>query len=806
MSREEGAEPLLEPSPDSPRRVGYTVSRQNRILVNYDPFRSPPDLGLAEAHGVARRTARPVFRAEERCPCCHLALENEPIPFRCDLPEMAHLGVAFPLYFDYTKLAFLLLSIHLSLSGVASLAMNAEGSQCAQMGNRSIICTWSVLNILNADQLYYLKVQNVLNCVFVLLALLLIEAFHVWQDYQQGVLLAELVLPEDFAVTLKGLPIDCTVESIQLLVQEELQKAGVPTTVCRIHMLFDMKTFSDLYSRKAELHGLLLSQENALTQARAALMAADPSKHKSLQEDVDEAKEEIEDYQAELNEIDERLIKIENCFNKKVQALVEGEAFDPANEVLFSGKAIVILSDAQAVQALADRWRPSFKQKAIMKGKWSACFFSKEAVNEFKYKGKYLSIKQGHAPSDILWANVGSAKGLKTQTRALAWVCISLAMMIDFLVLTLLKRFIKVEQGISISSLWNLILSFASSVICCGFNTLLGIVIRYFARNEIYNLKSVEFASVCERLTLVFMLNMVFATFFSNVVSFFLTSPVERATYSGFPLNFEGLVNDFFFLFITNSYMSSIFNFFDIVWGFRLYKRHRIRSGQLVVSQAEANVTLEGHPVDMALRYANIKKTILFTGAVAPLLPVGLPLSLLALVINYAVDKYLLLTRFVCHNRLGANLSRAMMGLLYWYVVLLALCNLLVMFIPAEQHSTEGIHFEAQFDPTFFYLALLVFLLALGFRYAPTRLVRRGLCWLAGARLGTRRVLASYEDAKKSGLLFEDYEDFTPFFSVRLGEEGQPVERRGQGVYRQDHSLMDMVRGYLNSKQYNIDE
>ena len=85
----------------------------------------------------------------------------------------------------------------------------------------------------------------------------------------------------------------------------------------------------------------------------------------------------------------------------------------------------------------------------------------------------------------------------------------------------------------------------------------------------------------------------------------------------------------------------------------------------------------------MALRYANIKKTILFTGATAPLLPIGLPLSLLALVINYAVDKYLLLTRFVCHNRLGSNLSRSMMQLLYWYSILLALCNLLVMFIPA---------------------------------------------------------------------------------------------------------------------------
>ena len=62
---------------------------------------------------------------------------------------MAHLGAAFPLYFDYTKLAFFLVSLHLGLSGLAALILNADGSMCSQMDNNSIICTWSVLNILN---------------------------------------------------------------------------------------------------------------------------------------------------------------------------------------------------------------------------------------------------------------------------------------------------------------------------------------------------------------------------------------------------------------------------------------------------------------------------------------------------------------------------------------------------------------------------------------------------------------------------------------------------------------------------------
>lgn len=35
-----------------------------------------------------------------------------------------------------------------------------------------------------------------------------------------------------------------------------------------------------------------------------------------------------------------------------------------------------------------------------------------------------------------------------------------------------------------------------------------------------------------------------------------------------------GMMDDFFFLFLTNTYLSSVFNYFDFVWGFRLYKRY----------------------------------------------------------------------------------------------------------------------------------------------------------------------------------------------------------------------------------------
>lgn len=66
-----------------------------------------------------------------------------------------------------------------------------------------------------------------------------------------------------------------------------------------------------------------------------------------------------------------------------------------------------------------------------------------------------------------------------------------------------------------------------------------------------------------------FIVNMVVSTLMSNMVTYFISSAKE------FPFDAQGLMSDFFFLFITNSYIGSIFNVFDIVWGFRLIKRYR---------------------------------------------------------------------------------------------------------------------------------------------------------------------------------------------------------------------------------------
>mmetsp|Transcript_12530 Transcript_12530/g.1127 ORF Transcript_12530/g.1127 Transcript_12530/m.1127 type:complete len:82 (+) Transcript_12530:346-591(+) len=75
-----------------------------------------------------------------------------------------------------------------------------------------------------------------------------------------------------------------------------------------------------------------------------------------------------------------------------------------------------------------------------------------------------------------------------------------------------------------------------------------------------------------------FAVNMILTTIFSNITTYWAVTNKDGTT----PLNMQNIINTYFFLFITNSYLSSLFSIFDIVWGWRLWKRWRIVNSEKV--------------------------------------------------------------------------------------------------------------------------------------------------------------------------------------------------------------------------------
>lgn len=146
---------------------------------------------------------------------------------------------------------------------------------------------------------------------------------------------------------------------------------------------------------------------------------------------------------------------------------------------------------------------------------------------------------------------------------------------------------------------------------------------------------------------------MILTTLFANLISFYLFSSKASETYPNVPLNFTGLVNDFFFLSATNPLLSCIFTFLDYRYAYRLYKRWSIVN-RLPVTQAEANLYFENQPIDMAQRYSHVLRCVLFTSIVCTVVPNALAISMLVLGLIYLNDKYLLLRRYTCQYKLGS--------------------------------------------------------------------------------------------------------------------------------------------------------
>ena len=400
-----------------------------------------------------------------------------------------------------------------------------------------------------------------------------------------------------------------------------------------------------------------------------------------------------------VEEIKQKMNDFEENFHLQYEKIAKGGSSSAA--LPFSGRCIVTINSSKACRYICRN-----------------------------YKGD--GVEKCYNPTDFIYKNLANAETEDTKRMTKRHkLFLVLALIGDFFILTLMKKFIKVEQATAINQILLLILSAASSIICCGFNTLLGIMIRHFARKDrTFTTISQYFTLVGNQLTNIFMLNMLATTYFSNLISFWVISYGE-STFPHFPLNFLGLIYDFFFLFITNSYMSSVMSYFDFVWGWRLYWRRRMAK-ELTSTQSEVNNFYEGHPIDLALRYANVNKAILISAAMAPIIPIGLEFTLLALVILYWIDKWLFLRRFVCKHKLNYEFSRSMMRQLELYPLFMSFFNLLIMFIPVEETNngttfTEKYIYPNNQNSVAFYFAIVIFVLTLWYKFSNRKILQRWL-------------------------------------------------------------------------------
>ncbi len=180
---------------------------------------------------------------------------------------------------------------------------------------------------------------------------------------------------------------------------------------------------------------------------------------------------------------------------------------------------------------------------------------------------------------------MGSKKIIRYRNKILVTLLIFFLISLDFLLLTMSKKFVKEEKAINKQSL---IFSLINSQLIALFNSLMSRIIRSFENKSFYTTQSSYYYETTFKLVVLFMFNMLITTFFSNVASFYFIH-ADSSTFDIFPLNFESYLFDVFFLLITNPFVSYFLIVFDHRQGYKYYKRRQLENGKTLI-QAEANL------------------------------------------------------------------------------------------------------------------------------------------------------------------------------------------------------------------------
>jgi hypothetical protein len=162
-----------------------------------------------------------------------------------------------------------------------------------------------------------------------------------------------------------------------------------------------------------------------------------------------------------------------------------------------------------------------------------------------------------------------------------------------------------------------------------------------------------------------FALKYTLCMFFTTALMTLLVEAIIANNYTGS----LGLIEEETSMFIFNAY------FTPLVWLINPYNmvawiKRKLYYGNHYYTQQEANHLMELPEYSMGKRYAEIIKTVWFTFLYIELIPFGAIYSFSGLILYYLVDKYILLYRCSIKDSVSSKLSRTMVTVLDFTLVL----------------------------------------------------------------------------------------------------------------------------------------
>ena len=258
------------------------------------------------------------------------------------------------------------------------------------------------------------------------------------------------------------------------------------------------------------------------------------------------------------------------------------------------------------------------------------CFIDKKNNKTIKR----IRVHSAPEPEDVIWENMEFTV-LQRFFRIVFIYCLSISLI---LITLLIVYYLNEKQKVIEKKNWNELLkyigSFAISIIISILNVILEIIMKTFTKMEKPKSMTSYYLSYSIKLSIFTFVTSAFVPFLSNYFSGRLKKH-DNAT----------LINNMFFLFLTNSFLKPIIwtiNIPLIIKKIRIFFIERKLEPNLVhhKTQKELNDIYEYPDMDIASKYSYINMTLLMSMFYLPIFPVGVTFSLLGLILAYFLEKY----------------------------------------------------------------------------------------------------------------------------------------------------------------------
>ncbi|CAD8147633.1 unnamed protein product [Paramecium octaurelia] len=589
---------------------------------DYEPFRRPPNFELAKNHAKANKFSysKEIENIDniEYCPCCGFPIIESQLSFCCKNEELAFNGAGVPLFFEFMLFVAILLSLNFLISGLYNALNNYKGSECETNSSVCKLNYYNTYSLTNSS-----RTPDVILLGLDICNILVMIVFSIYYRRRLNIVAAKIdeknISISDYSIQISNLPLTSTKQEISDYFSEiKLNGSSISKlNIVQIVLGFDMQEYYKLTKLKIENElriTSILSEQQNLSLGSQTL---------NLEQQLDEINTKIMQFQQ-----NPQLFK-------------------------FSGVAFITYNTStQAKQIRKYHTQTKFQyilQKLLF-------FYPLESTKTFQ--GKTPHVIRAPEPGDVIWENLGINPLIQfkyqilTNLGSLFILAICFGSILGVSVYQdKLNQSDKKSRSTSIElyiTVFGLIASFIISIL----NNIMGLLIKKFVSLELHSTQTEFNISFANKLGIAQFLNTAIVPLLVNIA--LNDQDILTQTWKD-----GGLISDVCLVLIMNAIFPWLFNLLDPYYFYRQYQiRKSQNQGQTcALTQREANLLFEGSPGDLSKKYATITKTLMLSFFYAQLIPLGVLISLSFIIIDYWVEKYLLIYRYSKGPTIGSQLA-----------------------------------------------------------------------------------------------------------------------------------------------------